>query len=226
MFRANNNGNGVNLNTRLYTSYSDTCMLVLGAWNDKLSLKFHPMKGVNADGIRQYAQDNTEIVNTSLTTDNTIAFLTGIDDKIMPALKESKAETVSVTMGINENRKVVTVGTDGKEVWLSVIINVAENGVADASNELKHTFNKKEYMTGYDPSTGTGTETVNTNSDFLNFVSKLREIYNLSGAAAHAANYANAIKSSYSNKQAMQMNDQPSYSAPTMNYTGDRKSVV
>lgn len=220
--RQNNNGNGVNINTRLYTSYSDSCMISLGLWNDKLSLKFHPMKGVNSDGIRQYAQDNTEIVTTSLTVDNTTALLKGIKDNIKPAIAEKRAESVSITMGVNENRKVVSVETDGDKVMLSIIVGVADNGTANPENKLTHTFNKKEYMVGYDPATGSG-ETVSVDADFENFIMKLNDIYTSSSATPHAINYSNALKSSFSNRQAVNNNGNttPAYSAPTNTYSGE-----
>lgn len=226
--RQNNNGNGVNVNTRLYTSYSDTCMISLGAWNDKLSLKLHPFKGINADGVRQYAQDNTEVISTSLTTDNAGALISGIKDKILPAIKDKKAENVSITMGINDNRKVLTIATDGNDVTLKVILGVADDGKADANNSITHKFNKKEYMVGYDPATGSG-EVVSTNADFDNFVKKLNDIYTISPAVPHAINYSNAIRNSFSNRQANNNNASysnggTSYQAPTNNYSGDNMS--
>lgn len=213
-----NNGNGVNVNTRLYTSYSDTCMIALGAWNDKLSLKFHPMKGLNADGIRQYAQDNTEIVSTSLTVDNTTALLSGAKDVIQPALEKKEPASVSITMGADANRKVITLATNGDNITLSVIIGVAENGVADPNNSITHTFNKKEYMIGYDPSSGTG-NTVSVNADYENFINKLNDVYKIDAAIPHATNYSNAIKNSFSNKPVD--NSGTSYSAPTNTYSGN-----
>lgn len=221
--RQNNNGNGVNVNTRLFTSYSDTCMISLGAWNDKLSLKFHPFKGVNADGIRQYAQDNSEIVSTSLTVDNTTAFLDGIKDKITPALESKTEASVSITMGMNESRKVLTLSTDGTDVSLSVIVGVAEDGTADTNNMITHKFNKKEYMSGYDPATGSG-EVVSTNADYENFVKKLEGIYDLTPTVPHAINYSNAVRNSYGNRQQANNNNgggNQNYQAPVNNYSGN-----
>ena len=90
-----NNGNTVNVNTRLYTSYSDTAMVVMGAWNSQLSLKVHPFKGLNADGVRQYAQDNTEIINTSITIDNAHALIEAIDNTFDAAVKERRISSYS-----------------------------------------------------------------------------------------------------------------------------------
>jgi len=222
MGRTTNNNNGVNVNSALYTSYSDTCMVKISAWNTNLSIKFHPMKGVNADGIRQYAQDNTEIISTSLTVDNTSALLEGIKSVMEPAIAEKREASVSVAMGSAENRKVLTVKTDGKDIFLIIAIGVNDQGVASNNNILSHTFNKKEYVVGYNPSTGSG-ETVVANADYDNFVEKLKDIYKLTAATAHAINYNNALKASFGNRQ--NNNNQGTinagYNAPSSTYNGN-----
>ncbi len=214
----NNNGNGVNVNSNLYISYSDTCMLKLGAWNTQLSLKFHPFKGLNGDGIRQYAQDNTEIINTSLTVDNTSALLDGIKDEIKPALEKKEKKSVSVPVGSGANKKVVTISTEEGRVKISVVINVTDDGKANPENKIEHMFNLKEYIVDYDPETGSG-EVIQTNTDFENFVIKLKDVYKLTAAVAHSINYNNALKSSFSNRNAMNnnMNNQQGYQAPQSN---------
>ena len=221
MGKNTNNGNGVNVNSALYTSYSDTCMVKISAWNTNLSIKFHPMKGLNADGIRQYAQDNTEIISTSLTVDNTGALLEGIKNVIEPAIASKSEASVSVAMGIADNRKVLTVKTDGNNVFLIIAIGVSDQGITSENNILTHTFNKKEYMVGYNPVTGSG-EVVTANADYDNFVEKLKDIYKLTAATAHSINYNNALKANYSNKQASyNAQSNPSYQAPVNNYSGD-----
>lgn len=210
----NNNGNGVNVNSNLYISYSDTCMLKLGAWNTQLSLKFHPFKGLNADGIRQYAQDNTEIVTTSLTADNTSALLEGIKEEINPALEKKESKSVSVPVGTGANKKVITISTEEGRVKISVVINVTEEGKANPENKIEHMFNVKEYIVDYDPETGSG-EVVQSNTDFDNFVMKLKDVYKLTAAVAHSINYNNALKSSFSNRGAMNnMGNNQNYQAP------------
>ena len=218
MFNNSNNG-GVNVNTRLYTSYSDTAQVVVGAWNAQLSIKFHPFKGVNAEGVRQYAQDRMEIISTSLTVDNTGALLKGIKEKIIPALNDGKEMKVSVSMGSGENRKVLSVLTDGKDVSLEIAIRVSEEGVAEEQNILAHKFNKRSYMVNYDEKTGKGEE-IEVNADFDNFVKKLEDVYKLSPAVAHSINYNNATKASY--KSGVAINQvQPSYNAPQINSSSE-----
>lgn len=199
--RTNNNGNGVNLNSKLYTSFSDTCMLTLTAWNTQLSIRVHPMNGVNADGIRQYAQDLSDCISTALTVENAIALLDGIETIILPAIKD-KSHTgdvsVSVSMGSNDNRKVLTIKTDGTDVFFGIATNVSENGIADDTNVLWHKFNKRSYLIGYDNKTGSGEE-IAVNTDFYNFVKKVETIYQLNSVVAHSINFHNMSKAAFSN---------------------------
>ena len=205
MGKSNNLNNGINVNSALYVSYSDTCMLKVGAWNLQLSVKFHPVKGTNSEGLRQYATDKTEIVNTSLTVDNTTALLTGIKEKIMPAIEAKTEASVSVVMGDAANRKMLTIKTDGSDVFAVIAINVADNGTTSNENILSHKFNKKSYMTDYDPATGNCTEVV-THADFENFIKKLNDIYTLDAAVPHAIKYNNALKQSFGNNNANTQN--------------------
>ena len=215
--RTNNNGNNVSVNTRLYTSYSDACAITLGGWNTNLSLKVAPFKGVDANGLRQYAQDSTETIMTSLTLENTTALLEGINDKIFPAIEAKEEKSVSVSIGNNNNRKVVTVATNGEDVFLKVTVGVSDAGIADANNTITHKFNKKEYLINYDSSTGSG-ETVSTHSDFKNFVKKLNYIYKFDGAVPHSIKYADALKGSFNNNRTNFTNSSTaSYTAPTTN---------
>ena len=214
MGKSNNLNNGINVNSALYVSYSDTCMLKVGAWNQQLSVKFHPVKGTNSEGLRQYATDKTEIVNTSLTVDNTTALLTGIKDKIMPAIEAKNEASVSVVMGDAANRKMLTIKTDGNDVFAIIAINIADNGTTSNENILSHKFNKKSYMTDYDPSTGNCTEVV-THADFENFIKKLNDIYELDAAIPHAIKYNNALKQSFGNNN-----------ANTQNYSNNNNAIA
>lgn len=219
-FKPSNNNGGVNVNTSLFSSYSDTCKLTIGAWNLQLSVKFHPFKGVNADGQRIYATDNTEIVNTSLTINNTIALLDAIKNEIDPAIAAKESKSVSVLIGSGQNRKMLSIETDGEEVYAVIYINVQEDGTVPnpAVNCVKHQFNKKEYMIGYNCENGTG-ETVAVNSEYQDFVKKLESIFTLAPAVPHSINYNNAMKASFSNRQAAANNNaNPQYSAPTASY--------
>lgn len=222
-FNPSTNGNIININTHLGTFYSDTCMVSLGFWNDKISLKFHPFTGVNGNGLRQYSSDKNMIVNTSLTLENVTTLLSSINETINPAIKDKKSASVSVTMGMDLTKKIMTVATDGDNITLSISINVDSENKSPDNNTLTHTFAKKEYIENYDPKTGKG-DTKTSNADFDNFIIKLNEIYKINSTNTHSQNYSNAIKSAYNaNKQASNNAAYPqsTYSAPTINHDGD-----
>ena len=221
--RTTNNTNTVNVNTKLFTSYSDACMISLGAWNQQLSLKFHPSKGLNADGIRQYAQDNTEIINTSITVPNASALLEGIKDKLEKAISEKGKESISIPISTGENRKMLTLAVDGEVITLSIALKVNEQGVADPNSVMTHEFPRRNYITGYDCTTGTGTVTT-VQSDYIDFKKKLESIYSLAPVIPHAINYNNAVRSNRSTPNNGGMNNQQTqnsgYQAPTSNFSG------
>lgn len=229
-----NNGNTVNLNTRLYTSYSDTAMVVLGAWNSQLSLKVHPLKNVTADGIRQYAQDNTEIINTSITVDNAHALIEAIENELQPAIDSKISGSVTIEMGLDTNKKTLSIKTDGTDIELEIAVNVDSNGVAAEGNIISHKFNKRKYMVNYNPRTGEG-EIKEAHSEYDAFVAKIRSIDNLAPVIAHSINYNNMIKDSYRTRNTNQnmfsnngaggfVNNSSAnnvgYNAPTSNFTG------
>ena len=229
-----NNGNGVNVNSRLFTSYSDTAMIVMGAWNSQLSLKVHPFKGINGDGVRQYAQDNTEIINTSITVDNAHTLIDAIDNIFQPSIEANTPSSVSIEMGLDTNKKTVTLESDGNDIYLVVAVGVNENGVATENNIVRHKFNKKKYMVNYNPATGEG-EVHESPCEYNNFVAKLRSVDNLSPAIAHSINYNNQLKNSYRNRNNNQqgggfnsgfnMNSGSNTSAPVTNFSGSDMSA-
>lgn len=225
--RQNNNTNAVNVNTKLYSSFSDNCMITMHAWNQQISLKFHPAKGVNADGLRQYAQDNTEIINTSLTTANADLLLKGIEDEIEPALAEKGKASVSIPISSGENKKILTLAVDGEVVTLSIGLHVNEQDVVEESNILTHEFPRKQYITGYDHKSGAGNK-ITVNTDYIGFKEKLKAIHDLAPVVPHAISYNNALKASFSNRSgsnnASQSGNAGGYSAPTVNYDGDNMS--
>lgn len=219
----NNNGGRATVNTRLYSSYADDSLLTLYAWNENISVKFHPVTGVNADGLKQYAQENTDIVNTSLVPENCIALLAGIEDNIIPALEEKKAASVSITSGSGANKKVLSITTDGETVKAVIFVSVSEEGVADPNNKIEHTFKKRNYLVDYNPETGSG-DVVDVNTDFEIFVQKISEIYNLDASIPHAIKYFEAVRNNYNtNRYAASANNvgNTNYQAPTTNYTSE-----
>lgn len=224
----NNRNNTVNVNTTFYNSYGDDSLLTIGGWNRLISVKLHPATGKDANGVTQYAQEQSQIVSTSITQENGLALLDGIEKVILPAINEKKASSVSISMGSNENKKVMTIRYDGKDVYLEMLVGVNENGIGSDDNVIKHKFNKKSYLVDYDYTSGTGTE-VSTEADFLNFVEKIKDCQDIVPTAAHAINYNNALKSAFKGNSGFANggnNQQAAYSAPVSNFSGDITDIL
>lgn len=209
-FRSNNSSRQeINLNTNLFTSYSETAQLVAGAWNRQLSIQLKPCVGKDANGLRQYAEDKSQIINTSITPENAICLIKGFEKEIIPAMNgvtESGSASIVISAGNNEARKILTIGYDGEKAYLTIYIGVNENGAA--SNEITHTFNKKSYLTNYVSSTGHAEE-VSVESDFINFMNKVYDVKNLSPIIAHSIKYNDMVKAAYQRSSNQQTMSQP-----------------
>lgn len=198
---SNSNGNNgfnnqVNVTTRLYNSYSDTASLNVSAWNEQISIRLNPFRGKSPEGVRLYSQDNNECIQTALTMDNVSALLEGINDTIMPSLREKTPGVVAVMTGTMANKKIIAIETDGTDVQLTIYVGVDEENKAQEGNSISHKFNKKEWISGYNPTNGSG-EIHEANADFTAFVKKLEEVYKLSSAVVHALKKNDAYKNSY-----------------------------
>lgn len=216
--RSNNSQNNqLNVNTKLLSLFSDTCMITIGAWNLQLSIKFHPVKGTNPNtGLRQYATDNNEIVNTSLSVANTTLLLKGIEKVIDPAIEEGKVASFGIPISSGDNAKTLTISYDGTDVSASIAINIDADGKTTEANILTHKFAKKVGYEGYNPISGGGNQIV-VQSDFEEFKNKLKCIYELAPATAHSIKYNNALAASFRNNNASnnQTNNMSNYQAPT-----------
>lgn len=217
MFNNNqyNNGNGVNVNTNFGTSYSDVASVQIGAWNRQLSVRIQPAIGKNADGITQYTTDRTQVITTAITHENAILLLEGMNEKLLPAIAEGKAKSISVPMGKPDSRKVFTIGFDGKESYIEVATGVNENGVAADGNCIHHVLAKREYMEDYNHTTGQSVN-VEVEVELLKLKAEIEKINDLIPAVAHSISYNNALKSAYAQHKQSD-SGAGNYSAPMMN---------
>jgi hypothetical protein len=225
--RQNNNGNGVNINTSFYTSYSDTSLLSVGGWNRNLSIKLQPAVGKDSTGVTQYATEISQQINTSIREENAIALFEGFNKEIKPAIENSTEAKVTISIGNNENRKALSIYYDGKDAYLEIATALNEDGVTNEENVLRHKFNKKSFMTGYNYITGAGTE-VPVEADLYNFMKKIEGCQSLVPMTAHSINYSNANKALYrnNNQNTSYGSGNNNYSAPTNTYSGDMSDFL
>ena len=219
--KSNFGGNNINVNTNgLFQSYSDTALVTVGAWNQQLSVKIRPAIGKDENGLTQYAQNKEQIINTSITQENAIVLVKAYEKEVAPAIENGTSAKVSISMGSEDNKKVLSIGYDGTDAYLEVAVAVAPNGIANENNIIKHKFNKKSGMKNYDPETGAGEEIV-IEADLINFVEKLRKAQDLVATVAHSIKYNNAVGAAYSGKGGNQQQPQQNgFNAPENQFNG------
>lgn len=213
-----NRSNSVNVNTRLFTSYGEDSLLVIQAWNANLSIKFHPVTGKNADGITQYANDISTTVNVVITPDNGRALLDGINNVIIPAIKNKEDRSIAVKTGNGDSMKIFCVATQDGVPYVYAARNTL-NGIASDENVIKHHFQSRSYLADYTYTSGNGVE-VSVPTGFKNFVARLERMDNLIPDIHHSMTYSNAIKSSIANNNNSFGSSTPKYEAPVNSFSG------
>ena len=218
-FRSNNSRQEINLNTSLYTSYSETAQLNAGAWNKQLSINLKPCVGKDANGLRQYAEDRSQIISTSITPENAIALIAGFEKEVLPAIngvKDNGSVSIVISADNGDARKILTVGYEDGIAYLSIAIGINETGVA--SNVIKHTFNKRQYLTNYVSNTGSAEEVV-VETDLINFMNKVYAVKDLSPIIAHSVKYNDMVKAAYqrTNQNYQNSTPQQNFQANTTN---------
>ena len=218
-FRSNNSRQEINLNTSLYTSYSETAQLNAGAWNKQLSINLKPCVGKDANGLRQYAEDRSQIISTSITPENAIALITGFEKEVLPAIngvKDNGSVSIVISADNGDARKILTIGYEDGIAYLSIAIGINETGVA--SNVIKHIFNKRQYLTNYVSTTGSAEE-VFVETDLINFMNKVYAVKDLSPIIAHSVKYNDMVKAAYqrTNQNYQNSTPQQNFQANTTN---------
>ena len=218
-FKSNNSRQEINLNTSLYTSFSETAQLNAGAWNKQLSINLKPCVGKDANGLRQYAEDRSQIISTSITPENAIALIAGFEKEVLPAIngvKDNGSVSIVISADNGDARKILTVGYEDGIAYLSIAIGINETGVA--SNVIKHTFNKRQYLTNYVSTTGSAEEIV-VETDLINFMNKVYAVKDLSPIIAHSVKYNDMIKAAYqrTNQNYQNSTPQQNFQAKTTN---------
>ena len=219
-FKSNNSRQEINLNTSLYTSYSETAQLNAGAWNKQLSINLKPCVGKDANGLRQYAEDRSQIISTSITPENAIALITGFEKEVLPAIngvKDNGSVSIVISADNGDARKILTIGYEDGIAYLSIAIGINETGVA--SNVIKHTFNKRQYLTNYVSTTGSAEE-IFVETDLINFMNKVYAVKDLSPIIAHSVKYNDMVKAAY-----QRTNQNYQNSAPQQNFQANTTNV-
>ena len=230
----NNSGNVVNTNTHFFNSYSETSLLRVGGWNQQLSIRLQPAIGKDSSGVTMYAQDQSQILSTSLTQDSAIVLYEGFKKEIEPCLDANIAsKKISTQVSNGDTKKIISIYYDGNDAYLEVATSVNDQNITTDQNVITHKFNKRTYMVDYDFHTGGTSETRTVESEFLNFIDKVKKVKDLTPVVVHTMKYAEAIKNTFRNNNGNggnngfipQSGGQANYGqnlnsgAPTLNYS-------
>ena len=212
-----NNDNKISVNTTIFTSYGHDSLLVLGCWNDKVSIRIANSVGLDANGRTQYMRDTALV--TSLSIENTSLLTALIEDKIFPAIKEEKEASITIKIAENSgNEKLFTVYTKDGEV--KVIIRQP-----GAENAYTHTFPSKTYFD--DLELNPNAPEKKAPATFMAIYDRLKAFVLAGGLVSHGIKHSDAIRqrlaNNYNNRNYNQnnANQAPSYSAPTTTFNGD-----
>lgn len=196
----NNNGNAVNVNTHFFNSYSETSLLRVGGWNQQLSIRLQPATGKDSSGVTMYAQDQSQILSTSLSQESAIVLYDGFKKEIEPCLDAHIAsKKISTQVSNGDTKKIISIYYDGNDAYLEIATSVNDQNITTDQNVITHKFNKRTYMVNYDYHTGQATETKTIESDFLNFMDKVEKVKDMTPVVVHTMKYANAVKNTFSN---------------------------
>lgn len=226
----NNNSNERNVNTRIKTFYGEVSALQLSYWNENISIKINPLTGVNAEGVRQY--DYNRRISTALTQEKCTAIAKGIEEKILPMIKDGIAPEKPVSVGVSVGTKGSAVCVEYKKddkgvpsTYLTMYTNIGTDGKTAPENIFPYKFSKTTLTEDYDPETGANT-TKTIEAEFIFVYEKLKNISDAIATAAHSVNVSNAYKTASANKYggnntSSGTGSNSGYAAPVTNYSGD-----
>jgi hypothetical protein len=202
----NNRNNSADVTTRIRTFYSDLSALVINYWNDRISIKIHPVQSINDDGVRQY--DYTKKIATALMQDKCIALTKKVDELLFPAMEKVKAGeklekplNTGVIVGAKNSGIFIEYKEDDKGVpsfFLTIYTNIGQDKKAPKDGVYSYKFSKVDIIEDYDPDNGTGKDDY-VEAEFMFFYEKLKNISSVISDAAHSIDYKNSTSSSTSN---------------------------
>lgn len=195
-YNSNRPIDGLSVNTQFMMDYCDTAKITLSGWNDKVSIRLNRASGKNADGLTMYNEQ--DYFNTALTKDAIEALIDGIDNVIIPAIKENKNGSIAVQTSSNENGSNVIeilVAPNDKNTY-SVFLNAHKYGQAGPIDTFTHEFRQKSYLRDFNPMTNQG-DNVIVQVKFMQFVQVLRTSLIPVAVTAHGEKYRARIAEAY-----------------------------
>ena len=199
-YNSNRPTDGLSVNTQFMMDYCDTAKITVSGWNDKVSIRLNRSSGKNADGLSMYNEQ--DYFNTAMTKDVIDALIDGIDNIIIPAIKEMRNASIAVQTSSNENGSNVIeilVAPNDKNGF-SVFLNAHKYGQAGPIDTFTHEFRQKNYLRDFNPMTNQG-DVVVVQAKFMQFVAVLRTALIPVAVTAHGEKFRAKIAEAYNNNR-------------------------
>lgn len=218
-YNSNRPTDGLSVNTQFMMDYCDTAKITVSGWNDKVSIRLNRSSGKNADGLTMYNEQ--DYFNTAMTKDVIEALIDGIDNTIIPAIKEMRNASIAVQTSSNENGSNVIeilVASNDKNGF-SVFLNAHKYGQAGPIDTFTHEFRQKNYLKDFNPMTNQG-DIVVVQAKFMQFVAVLRAALIPVAVTAHGEKFRAKIAEAYNSNRGGNNN----YSGGNRNYQNSTSS--
>lgn len=203
MFGNNNRNEQINTNTTFTPMYSSLSMLTIGAWNDKISLKFVPCTGKDDNGLNTYDRDKR--VSTAISQENAAILYEKVKTEILPHLtaKDDVEKNVGVPIGDRESQNVLVIARKKDDegnmrMYLTFYKGIGADGKStSATTEVGYLFSQGSDVVDFDPVTGSGTEEI-MDAQFMNFYGILKNHSDILPLAAHGIQHRENVAKKYS----------------------------
>lgn len=171
----------------------DPSTLVVGYWNNMLSLKMHPALPKDQRSEKRVYDYDKKVI-TSLPADIVRVLIHCIEHNIIPAMESGEAKSVGIQCGADS---LITVGTGVKQTgavrpYIAIHKGIdSETRIANMS--IAYEFERGAIIDEYDATTGKYSGTTDVHNEFYLFIDMLKaSIYAMSGATAHSIRVADS----------------------------------
>lgn len=220
-----NNNKELNINTRgiqfMNKNGFDPSTLVLGFWNEMLSIKIHPALG-KENQSESKVFDYEKVVHTALTVEKISILKKLIEKKIFPAIEKGEDKKVGVPVGGNS---LVVVGT-GKDITGEIRPYIAIHKALDENSHIPemsifYEFNSGMCIEDYNDKSGSFNVSY-INGEFILFFEILKStLSSLSNSTTHSIRYADRF---YRNRLINDLGEIGSKLGITKQYRGNNNS--
>lgn len=155
----NNNSNkkpkSVNTRNRRLSNISSpmASLMELGYWDSMVTVRIHPAlpKEMQSD-TKKYDDEN--FLQSSISPVNILILIEGIEEKVIPAIKQGENAQVNVIIGGDTVFQVATKNIEGKQITLATIAKGLDATTRKPTSVISYHFAEKPYLESYDYTSG------------------------------------------------------------------------